>query len=266
MWIGVGKGKGGAGCTTSALEIAYAAARRRQADGDARPVAYLDLDPQAHGTAVVEPDQLGRGIKDVLAPEDPLPLHAVLTPTAWEGVLAAPASRYLANREADMTSAQISVLRRARLSGEIDSIVSDVIVDLPRDLGKIATAGLLGIEHLFIAARASMWGAQGAEEMRYTAALVKQRRNPELAVAGVIVTEFDGSRDAERVLTQMRESKKLGPLICDPPVPRRVLVRESIESFHTPCRDFGDSSLVEIADIYQGFYDRLYRREEKTVR
>ncbi|WP_344583480.1 ParA family protein [Streptomyces lunalinharesii] len=263
MWIGLGKGKGGAGCTTSALELAYAATQR------GRRVALLELDPQGNATDVVEPTTRAVGIKDALASlaptggqprPAPLPLAEVLVPTAWERLLVAPADRYLGNRAVDITPEGISALRNARLSGELEGIVDDVIIDLPRDIGKLSATGLLGMEYLFVAARATVWGAQGAEEMRYTASRVTQKGNPELSVAGVIVTEYDASKDSVRVLGEMRTLFK--EALIEPPIPRRSRVREAIESYHTPCREYGGADLEEVADRYQKIYDDLLKKVE----
>ncbi|MDI3390171.1 ParA family protein [Streptomyces sp. B-S-A8] len=260
MWIGTGKGKGGAGCTTAALELAYAATRRRRPDGKRRTVGVLDLDPQSNATDVLEPASRRIGIKDVLAPNDPLPLREVLVPTMWPGVMVAPSSRFLANREADLTPDGIGALRRARITGELDGLVDDVIVDLPKDVGKISATGLLGLEHLFITARATLWGAQGAEEMRFTAQRIASKGNPELRIAGYIIAAYEDSDDAERVKGEMQT--RFGELLLDPPVPRRSRVPEALESYHTPCREF-DNELIEVADIYQQFYDRLLDDETR---
>lgn len=260
MWIGVGKGKGGAGCTTSALELAYAATRRRTRSGGLRRVAVLDLDPQGNATDVLEPASRRIGIKDVLAPE-PLALGDVLVPTVWEQVLVAPADRFLANREADLTPSGIATLRRARLSGEIADLVDDVIVDLPRDIGKITAAGLLGIEHLFITARSTIWGAQGAEEMRYTAQRISGKGNPELKISGYIVAAHEETEDSRRVLEEMKS--RFGNLLLAPPIPRNPRVSEALESYHTPCREYG-AGLEPVADIYQDFYDRLLKTADDS--
>ncbi|MFD8386146.1 ParA family protein [Streptomyces sp. NPDC059679] len=256
----MGKGKGGAGCTVGVLELAYAATQRRRGRRRRR-VAVIDLDPQGDATAVLEPASRRRGIKDALTPHQPLPLSEVLVPTAWEGVLVAPADRYLANRESDLTVHAMATLLRARKSGELDELVDDVVIDLPRNIGKLATAGLLGIEHLFITSRATVWAAQGAEEMRYTAERIREKRNPDLKIPGIIVAEYDESRDSRRVLESMQSNfSKFGIPVFDP-VPRRVRVREAIESYHTPCRDFGAPELEEVADMYQSFYDHVLTQE-----
>ncbi|MFE0107083.1 ParA family protein [Streptomyces sp. NPDC059009] len=258
MWIAVSKGKGGAGCTTASLELTYAATRRTRG-GRRRRVALLDLDPQSNATAVVEPETRMVGIKDTLSPESPLALRDVLVPTAWEGVWVAPADRFLANREADITPDGIAALRTARISGEIDDLVDDVIIDLPRDIGKLSATGLLGAEWLFITARATLWGAQGAEEMRYTAERIASKGNQDLKIAGYIVAAYEETRDAKRVLGEMQ--KTFGEKLLTPPVPRRVRVSEAIESYHTPCREYG-AELKVVADTYQNFYDSLLEKVE----
>ncbi|MFC9431484.1 ParA family protein [Streptomyces sp. NPDC056987] len=259
MWIAVGKGKGGAGCTTAVLELAYAAARRRRGRRPRR-VGVIDLDPQGNATDVLEPESRSLGIKDVLNPHSPLSLRDVLVPASWERILVAPADRFLANREVDITARGITALRRARLSGEIDDLVDDVIIDLPRDVGKLAATGLLGAETLFIAAQATMWGAQGAEEMRYTAERISAKGNPDLRIAGFIISAYDDARDSKRVLNEMKEN--FGEKVILPPIPRRVRVREAIESYHTPCREYGGEDLVEVSDIYQSVYDRSQEARE----
>ncbi|MFK8851170.1 ParA family protein [Streptomyces sp. Ac-502] len=266
MWIGVGKGKGGSGCTTTALELAYAATQRHNGPRRRR-VAVIGLDPQGDATAVLEPASRRVGIKDALqahgpGAREPLPLADVLVPTAWEGVLVAPADRFLANREVDITTAGIGTLRRARIDGELDGLVDDVIIDLPRDLGKLSATGLLGMEHLFITARATVWSAQGAEEMRYTAQRIAEKGNPELTIAGVIVTGFEETEDSRRVLGEIRN--RFGSKVLEPPVPRSPRVPEALESYHTPCREFGGDDLKEVGDIYQHIYDSLPRQESAS--
>ncbi|MEU3356116.1 ParA family protein [Streptomyces sp. NPDC037389] len=260
MWVAVGRGKGGAGCSTSVLELAYAATRRRRGRRGRR-VAVLDLDPQGDATDVLEPASRRLGMKDALSSR-PFPLREVLVPTAWPHVLVAPADRFLANREIDMTGDAVTALRRTRLSGELDDLVDDVILDLPKGVGRLTTAGLLAAQHLLITAPATVWGAQGAEEMRYTAERIARQRNQELDIAGVIVTEFDNSKDSQRVLNNMRE--KFGRKMIGPPIPRRVRVREAIESYHTACREFGGEDLSEVADIYQSIYDQMLSRGTVT--
>ncbi|WP_327359818.1 ParA family protein [Streptomyces sp. NBC_01304] len=257
----MGKGKGGAGCTTASLELAYAATRRRRPDGQPRRAAVIDLDPQGNATDVLEPNTRRIGIKDALAPNDPLALRDVLVPTMWPGVLVAAGGRFLANREADLTARGMATLRQARLSGELSDLVDDVIVDLPKDVGKLSATGLLGIEHLYITARPTIWGAQGAEEMRYTAGRIAQKGNPELQIAGYIIAAYEETSDAERVHTEMRD--RFGDLVQDPPVPRRARVPEALESYHTPCREYG-GDLTDVADVYQSLYDRLLDKGEES--
>ncbi|MFF2902713.1 ParA family protein [Streptomyces sp. NPDC057966] len=258
MWIGVGKGKGGAGCTTSALELAYAATRRRRG-GRRRRVAVLDLDPQGNATDVLEPETRRTGIKDALMPGQPLRLRDVLVPSVWSHVMVAPADRFLANREADMDPRGIATLRRARLGGELDDLVDDVVIDLPRDIGKLAAVGLLGAEHLFVAARATVWGAQGAEEMRYTAKKIAEKGNPELSIAGYIVTAYDDKGDSRRVLGEIRN--QFGDSLVKEPVPRCLEITEALESYHTPGREFGEGAEV-VSTVYQGIYDQLLDASE----
>ncbi|WP_179166832.1 ParA family protein [Streptomyces sp. CB03238] len=261
----MGKGKGGAGCTTAALELAYAASRRTRG-GRPRRVGVLDLDPQGNATDVLEPATRAAGIKDVLAPADgsgrPVRLRDTLVPTAWANILVSPADRFLANREVDITATGMTALRRARISGELDDLVDDVVIDLPRHIGKLAATGLLGIEHLFITAQATMWGAQGAEEMRYTAQKIAEKGNPELRIAGFIVAAYEEGADASRVLQNMREH--FGTLLLEPVVPRCSRVCEALESYHLPCREYGGADLESVADVYQGIYDRTLTQTEGT--
>ncbi|MEU8623063.1 ParA family protein [Streptomyces sp. NPDC048623] len=265
MWLGVGKGKGGAGCTTAVLELAHAASRRTTRDGRPRRVVVLDLDPQGDATEALAPAARGPGIKAALTPPDdtghsPLPLRHVLVPTSWDRIWVAPADRYLANRESDLTPHGIATLRRARLSGELEDLADDVIIDLPRHLGKLSATGLLGIERLFITSRPTMWSAQGAEEMRYSATRIAQKGNPELEIAGFIVSAFSNTGDERRVLKEMRA--RFGRKILSPMVPRCTRASESLESYHIPCREYGDPELVRLADVYQKYYDRVLRLSE----
>jgi chromosome partitioning protein len=262
MWLGIGSVKGGVGTTTAALELAYAATRRR-VGRRLRRVALIDLDPQGGATDAVEPVDRTAGVKDVLAPgragEEPLRLREILVPTAWPRVLLAQASRELANRERDLTPQRMHVLRKARDTGEIADLVDDVIIDLSRNSGRVALSGMLAAEKLLITARASMWAFQGAEEMTYTALRVREAGNPGLEICGYVVSEFEEKPESLRILGDMKS--RYQHLVHDPPIPRNPLVSEALESYHTPCREFSNGALVPVADGYQAIYDRLLEKE-----
>nr|WP_202239978.1 ParA family protein [Streptomyces sp. SN-593] len=261
MWLGIGSVKGGVGSTTAALELAYAATRRRVGRRHRR-VAVIDLDPQAAATEAVEPASREVGVKDVFATRQQLSLRDVLVPTSWPRILIAPASRELANREVDLTPASMHVLREARDSEEIADLVDDVIIDIPRTGGRVAFSGLLATERFFVTAKATMWAFQGAEDMTYNALRVKGLGNDRLSVSGYIVSDYEESSASLRILNDMRA--RYGKLVCDPPIPRASLVPDALESYHTPCREFGDGDLSSVADRYQEIYDALLKRERET--
>lgn len=241
------------GCTTTALELAYAL--KSDAASSNRAVAVIDLNPSATATSALEPTYLNREIKDVLSPINPIPLRDSLSPTIWDGILVSSASRYLANRDTDMSSTGVHALRRARRSGEVNEIAAHVVIDLPQHVGPLLASGLMGGDALLIVTRATTWAAQGAEDMRYIAKRMSSKGNPELKMAGVIVTSFIPMEDSIRIIGEIEEL--FGSLLIAPPIPCVPGVSEAIESYHTPCQEYDSSKLSEVSRIYGNIASRL---------
>ena len=69
--------------------------------------------------------------------------------------------------------------------------------------------------------------------------LPKARRfNPELKVAGILVTKFAGRAEERRVVGELVSA--YGDLVLDPPVPRHEIVATAFESLHLPLRQMHD--------------------------
>lgn len=251
--VAVGSHKGGNGKTTTVLALAEAAAAR------GLRVGVVDLDPQANATDVlqsVDPD--AAGTKEVLKEGSGLSIGDVLAETGWDNVLVCAAEEALTNREVDLTEPGAEFRLKEAIDPDRGAGLDLLLLDLPRGRGHLARSGLIAADAVLVVSEPAMHSAQGAGHLITDMVPRFQRYNPDLYVAGIVVTIFAGHKDELRVVDQLREVH--GSLLWDPPVPRHAIVRAAYQSYRLPLREMGDRYADVVAGAYDQHLDHLLRR------
>lgn len=176
--------KGGVGKTTTVANIAAAmhlAGKR---------VLLIDLDPQAHlslhfGVEVAD-DQAST--YDLLVASTPIKnvlLHIM------GGLTIVPADIDLAAAEAELISVtgREAILREA-LQG-IDTDYDVLLIDCPPSLGVLTINALSAVQEIIIPLQGHFFSLHGLSKLLETVTLVRQRVNPKLAVAGLVLCMHD---------------------------------------------------------------------------
>ncbi|MFE0453050.1 ParA family protein [Streptomyces sp. NPDC058914] len=191
--------KGGAGKTTTALELAMALVAR------GLRVRIIDADPQEASLSVwlrfFYPESLPEGSRRNLMhlyfqPE--LTLEDVTYATPYEGLYFVPSFPDLEDVESKQPTGTETTLQY-HLSKPDDGI--DVtLIDCGPGLGPLTVSALVAAHDVIIPVQAgSGLDVRGAAALNRTIGTVKQRLNPDLRVAAVILTDFEKSTLARQI-------------------------------------------------------------------
>jgi len=176
--------KGGVGKTTTTVNLGAALAEQ------GKRVCLIDLDPQAHLTINygVEPSDDHISLYDVLI-DDKSFLEAVHT--VDKNVALVASSIDLAGAEIELVSVPG---RETLLKKKLEQAQHDfdfVLLDCPPSLGLLTLNALAVAGEVIIPMQPHFLALQGVAKLLETVHLVSRRINPQLKVAGIVLTMYD---------------------------------------------------------------------------
>ena len=212
--------KGGVGKTTTAINLAAALAEV------GHPTLLVDLDPQANSTSGLglDPARARRNVYHVLAGE--AGIEGVVEATGVAGLTLAPSHIDLAGAEIELASqpGRESLLRNALAAAP--PRVELVIIDCPPSLGLLTLNALVAATSMLIPTQCEYFALEGLRHLMYTHQLVRSRLNPRLAIAGILMTQFDARTTlAWDVLQSVRRSHPHH--VLETLIPRNVRLSEA---------------------------------------
>jgi chromosome partitioning protein len=212
--------KGGVGKTTTAINLgAYLASRGKR-------VLLVDIDPQANATSSlgVDKNQVRLSIYETLIQR--VPLSQIIIPVERAGLELAPSAPSLAGATVELVRLpeRTHLLRKALAT--LDRQYDYIFVDSPPSLGVLTVNALTATEGVFIPVQCEYLSLEGLGQLVHTINLVRRDLNPQLKIAGLIMTMYDvRTKIAQQVVDEVR--KYFADKVFSTIIPRNVRLSEA---------------------------------------
>lgn len=242
--------KGGVGKTTSAINIGAGLHRA------GKRVLLVDLDPQGNLTVSVgiQADPLKNTMLEVLN-GDCTAADAIIN----RGYDVLPADIRLSGAELGLSA----VPGREMLLKEALELIADryeyIFIDCPPSLGLITLNGLTAANELFIPLQAEFLALNGISQLLTTIQAVKKRLNPQLGIAGIIVTMYDRRKKLNKEVSEIIQ-KHFGDNTF------KTMIRDNIAIAEAPSHGldiFEYKSDSYGAEDYAALTDEILRRAKQ---
>jgi chromosome partitioning protein len=246
--------KGGVGKTTTAVNLAAAAAEAGE------QVLLVDLDQQCNAT-------VGLGLGRDLAPSSyeclvgDASLAEAARPAGPDNLWIVPASRDLAGAAVELPRLDGYESRLRERLGAVRERFALTLLDCPPSLGPVTVNALAAADRVLVPVQAEYLALEGLVEFLGTLELMRRDLNPRLVLTGVVITMHDErtrlARDVERELRD-----HLPELVFRTVIPRSVRIAEA-PSFGVPVLAHAPDSGGAAA--YRAVARELATREAETL-
>ena len=209
--------KGGVGKTTTAVNISACLAEAGER------VLLIDLDPQANATSGLGMRANGASTHELL---DGVPLSALAKPSGLPNLDVVMAKSDLAVASVQLSTRDGGERYLAEALADRLDFYSFVFLDCPPSFGPLTVNALAAASHAIVPVQAEYYALEGLSQLLGTINHVQAHLNPELAVAGILLTMADRrTRLSAEVEAELR--RHFGDLVFTTTVPRSVRLAEA---------------------------------------
>ncbi|API71443.1 MULTISPECIES: ParA family protein [Leuconostoc] len=243
--------KGGVGKTTTSINLGAALAQAGQR------VLLVDIDAQGNATSGsgVDKSILEHDSYDVIVEQTPL--HEVIVATDNYDLV--PATIQLSGAEIELAK---QPQREYRLKAALETVRDDydfILIDNPPALGLMTVNAFTAADAILIPVQTEFYALEGLGQLLNTIELVRQQFNPDLDVAGILLTMYDGRTNLAKQVAQEVRSY-FDDKVYDTIIPRSVRLSEA-PSYGQAIIDFDPRSVG--AQMYNNLAQEVLKQYGK---
>jgi len=224
--LAIANQKGGVGKTTTAVNLAASLSSL------GHKTLLIDSDPQGNATSGVgiSKKSLSGTLYDVISGS--CSADSAVLKTEFDNLYVLPTTIELAGAEFDLVEREHHERAMADAIASLSGDFRFVIIDCPPSLGMLTVNALSAADGIIIPMQCEYYALEGLSQLMMTVRRVKKSFNPDLSIAGILVTMYDGRLNlSAQVLAELKKyySDKLFSTV----IPRNVRLSEA-PSFGTP--------------------------------
>jgi len=188
--------KGGVGKTSTAHALATGLTKK------GRRTLAIDIDPQSNLSYVMHADDQRAGIYEVLTGKESI--FKTIQHTGQGDIL--PSTLLLTGADMEFTDNGREYLLK-NIIEPLKKIYDYIIIDSPPTLGILTINALTASDDVIIPMGADIFSLQGLSQLYNTINKVKKYCNPNLNIAGILITRYNGRTILSKDLREVIESK-----------------------------------------------------------
>ena len=196
--IAVCNKKGGVAKTTTAVNLASGLVRNN------KKVLVIDLDPQHDATRLLTPQNISitYTISDMIEQSDEITAEKCIY-TSDEGVDFIGSSNKLTNTEIRLAGEMYRETILKRLIDVFKSTYDYIIIDCPPSTGLVTINALAAADEIIIPVQANDFSClDGLNELMKYINITRSQINPELTIAGILITKYSPVTNITKLVCQ----------------------------------------------------------------